>query len=135
MLKKWSNCSSYTMNNIGEKNVHNFDNFSYKPSETQKKNQQKNFKKRNQHSLFSLISTKIIIRFLISWHKRLFHTQLSIYLFKVNNRNTRKRCELCSKPKIKTSERSQWRRSNVFIVNSEHISYFFVVSLSPTLIG
>ena len=31
----------------------------------------------------------------------------SIYLFKVNNRNTRKRCEICSKLTIKTLERRQ----------------------------
>ena len=29
----------------------------------------------------------------------------NIYLFKVNNRNTRKRCEICSKLTIKTPER------------------------------
>ena len=28
----------------------------------------------------------------------------NIYLFKVNNRNTRKRCEICSKLTIKTPE-------------------------------
>ena len=28
----------------------------------------------------------------------------NIYLFKANNRNTRKRCEICSKLTIKTSE-------------------------------
>ena len=27
----------------------------------------------------------------------------NIYLFKVNNKNTRKRCEICSKSTIKTS--------------------------------
>ena len=31
----------------------------------------------------------------------------NIYLFKVNNRNTRKRCEICSKLTIKTPERSE----------------------------
>ena len=31
-------------------------------------------------------------------------TPAKIYLFKVNNRNTRKRCEICSKFKIKTPE-------------------------------
>ena len=31
----------------------------------------------------------------------------NIYLFKVNNRNTRKRCKICSKLTIKTSERRQ----------------------------
>ena len=32
---------------------------------------------------------------------------LSFELFKVNNRNTRKRCEICSKLTIKTPERRQ----------------------------
>ena len=31
----------------------------------------------------------------------------NIYLFKVNNRNTRTRCEICSKLTIKTPERRQ----------------------------
>ena len=35
---------------------------------------------------------------------------VNIYLFKINNRNTRKRCEICSKSTIKTTERRQWRR-------------------------
>ena len=34
----------------------------------------------------------------------------NIYLFKVINRNLRKRCEICSKLTIKTSERCHWRR-------------------------
>ena len=33
----------------------------------------------------------------------------TIYLFKVNNRETRKRCEICSKLTIKTSKRHHWR--------------------------
>ena len=45
------------------------------------------------------------------------------YIFKVNNRNTRTRCETCSKLTIKTPERRKWRRSGVFIVNFEHISH------------
>ena len=53
--------------------------------------------------------------------------QLSIYLFKVNNRNTKKGCEICSKLTIKTLERRQWRRCDEFIVNFEHISHFFLV--------
>ena len=46
----------------------------------------------------------------------------SNYLFKVNNRNTRTRCEICSKLTIKTPERRQWGLSGVFIVSFEHIS-------------
>ena len=45
----------------------------------------------------------------------------NIYLFKVNNRPTTKRCQLT----IKTTERRHLRRSGVFIVNSEDISPFF----------
>ena len=42
-----------------------------------------------------------------------------IYLLKVNNRNTRTRCEIC--------------RSGVFIVNFEHISHHVLVFLLLTL--
>ena len=44
-----------------------------------------------------------------------------IYLLKVKNRNTRTRCEICSKLTIKLPERRQWRRSGIFIVNFEHV--------------
>ena len=56
-----------------------------------------------------------------------------IYLLKVNNRNTRTRCEICSKLTINTPERRHWRRSGVFIVNFEHISHLFLVFLLLTL--
>ena len=56
------------------------------------------------------------------------------YLFKVNNRNTRKSCKTCSKLTIKTLERRQWLRSYVLIVNLEHISKLFSVLLLLTLI-
>ena len=49
--------------------------------------------------------------------------------FKVNNRNTRKRCEICSKLTMKTPE----RRFGVFSVNFKHISHFFLVLLLLTL--
>ena len=32
------------------------------------------------------------------------------FMFKVNNRNTRTRCEICSKLTIKTPERRHWRK-------------------------
>ena len=44
-----------------------------------------------------------------------------IYLFKVNSRNTRKRCEACSNLTIKLG---------AFIVNFEHISHLFLEVLS-----
>ena len=43
-----------------------------------------------------------------------------IYLLKVNNRNTRTRCEICSK-------------LTIFIVKSEHISHLVLVFLLLTL--
>ena len=55
------------------------------------------------------------------------------YLLKVNNRNTRTRCEICSKLTINAPERRHWRGSGVFIVNFEHISHLVLVFLLLTL--
>ena len=71
-----------------------------------------------------------------SFHKhciRLYLIPAGIYLFKVNNRKTRTRCEICSKLTINTPKRRQWRRSGVFIVNFEHISHLVLVFLLLTL--
>ena len=61
------------------------------------------------------------------------------YMFKVNNRNTRTRSEICSKLTIKTPARPEniskpgsGRRSSV-IVNYEHISNLVLVFLFLTL--
>ena len=56
-----------------------------------------------------------------------------IYLFKVNNRNARNRCEICSKLIIKTPKWRQRLRFDVFIVNFEHISHLFILLLFLTL--
>ena len=64
---------------------------------------------------------------------RFYSIPAGIYLFKVNNRNTRTRREICSKLTINTPERRQWRRSGVFIVNFEHISHLVLVFLLLTL--
>ena len=56
-----------------------------------------------------------------------------IYLLKVNNRNTRTRCEICSKLTIKTPERCHWRCSGVFVVNFGHILHLILVFLLLTL--
>ena len=45
-----------------------------------------------------------------------------IYLFKINNINTRKRCGICSKLVIKALDRRHWRRSCVFIVDFEQLN-------------
>ena len=55
------------------------------------------------------------------------YTPARIYLFNINNRNTRTICEF--KVNIKTTERRRWRRFGVFIVNSEHNSHVFLVLL------
>ena len=57
----------------------------------------------------------------------------NIYLFKGSNRKTRKRCEICSKLTIKTSELYHWGLSGVVIVNFEYISHFFLEFLLLTL--
>ena len=48
-----------------------------------------------------------------------------IYLFEINNGNTRTMCESCSKLTIKTPERRHYRRSSV--------SFFYQGLLSQTL--
>ena len=73
--------------------------------------------------------------------KKCFHNEItnskqypaSNYIFKVDNRNTRRRCEICSKLIIKIPERRQWRFSGIFIVKFEHISYLVLVFLLSTL--
>ena len=55
-----------------------------------------------------------------------FFSPAKIFLFKVSNINSIKRCDICSKLIIiNTPERRQLRRSGVFIVNFEHISNLF----------
>ena len=61
--------------------------------------------------------------------QRIFHYPVGNSIFKVSNRNTKTRCEICSKLIIKTSERRHCRRSGVFIVDLEHISHLFLVFL------
>ena len=53
-------------------------------------------------------------------------------MLNVNGRNTKKRCEIGSKLTIKIPERRQCRRSDVFIINIEHIFQFF--SVFPVLL-
>ena len=47
------------------------------------------------------------------------------YLFKVKDKDTRKRCEICLKLTIKTPKRRQQNRSGVFIVNFNQFHTFF----------
>ena len=60
-------------------------------------------------------------------------TKPAIYLLKVNNINTRIRCEICSKLTIKTPERRQTYftpYSSVYIVNFEHVTAGWELSLN-----
>ena len=58
---------------------------------------------------------------------------VGIYLLKVNKKNIRTRCEICSKLTIKIPERRHWRRSGVFSVSFEHILHLVLVFLLLTL--
>ena len=62
-----------------------------------------------------------------------YRMPVGIYLLKVNIRNTRTKCEICSNLTIKTPERRHWRRSGIFIVNFEHISHLVLALLLLTL--
>ena len=52
------------------------------------------------------------------------HLPANIYLFKVNNRSARKRCETCSKLTIKTLERRQWLWTGKFFAGITINDYF-----------
>ena len=54
-------------------------------------------------------------------------------MFKVNKRNIRTRCKICSQLSIKTLERHHWHHSSVFIVNFKHISHLVLGFLLLTL--
>ena len=69
----------------------------------------------------------------ISLFQKKHSSTAGVYLLKVNDRNTRTRCEICSKLTINTPERRQWSCSGVFIVNFEHISLLVLVILLLTL--
>ena len=82
----------------------------------------------------------VYIYWLAEFYKQLIYNSkvtlnipASNYMFKVNNRTTRTRCEICSDVTIKTTEQRQWRRSGVFIVNFEQISHLVLVFLLLTL--
>ena len=65
---------------------------------------------------------KVLLTFVFTVHSKI---HLTFFLFKVNNRSSRKWCEICSHLTIKTIERRELRRPYVFVVNFENISCFF----------
>ena len=80
-----------------------------------------------------MISSSKIILFRLMFFYIVHDYPAGNYMLKVNNRNTRTRCEICSKLTIKTPERPHWRRSGVFVVNFEHISHLALLFLLLTL--
>ena len=54
----------------------------------------------------------------------------NIYLFKVNNRNSRKNCEICYKLTIKIPDRRQRSSSGVSFIILEHLTPLFNVSIA-----
>ena len=56
-----------------------------------------------------------------------------IYLFKINNENTRTMCEICSKLTIKTPERRQWPLSQSTFGQSRHLLPFTSETFMKTL--
>ena len=53
----------------------------------------------------------------------------NIYLFKINDRKSRKSCEICSKLTIKTPERRQGFRFGVLLLTLNIFHCFFSVSI------
>ena len=88
---------------------------------------------------YIILKTKKIQRFTQSRPQsrkpviRKYQSPAGNYIFKVNNKITRTRCEICSKLTIKTPERCIWGRSGVFIVNFEHTSHLILEFLLLTL--
>ena len=79
-----------------------------------------------------MLINRVHLMLLILKHHLLSITA-GIYLPKVNNKNPRTMCEMCSKLTIKVPERRHWRRSGIFIVSFEHVSHLVLVFLLLTL--
>ena len=75
----------------------------------------------------TVTATKILSLMVVIWRVLGIDSKVGyhIYLVRVNNRKTRKRCKICLKLTIKTPERRHGRRSGVFIVNFGHNSHLF----------
>ena len=63
------------------------------------------------------------ITLVYSW-KNTFPNPANIYQFKVNNRNTRKRPDICSKLTVKLPERCHWGRSCVSLLTLNYFTPF-----------
>ena len=83
--------------------------------------------------LVSLLLNLNTFSILIFTFSLIWISPANIYLFKVSDRNTRKRCEIRSKLTVKTPKLRHWHRSGVFNVTFEHIPHLFLVFLSLNL--
>ena len=97
-----------------------------------------NFKYYNKTYLCALVHLAVSFQLLIIFAKKLHKCltrsyPVDSYMLKVNKRNIRTGCEICSKLTIKTPEQRQWRHSGVFIVNFEYIADLVLVFLLLTL--
>ena len=63
---------------------------------------------------------------------RLETNPTNILLLKVNNKNTRKRCEICLELTLKTPEARFWNRSSSFIVDFEQVKSCWEMSFTLT---
>ena len=91
-------------------------------------------KKFSAIKLFAILWASLTKRFLQLFHFIVisfsnYKFPAGSYMFKVNNRSTRKGCQICSKLTIKTTERRHWRSSAVIIVDFEYISHLVLVFL------
>ena len=55
------------------------------------------------------------------------------YVFKVNNKSTKTRCEIYFNLTTKTPEWRHWHRSGIFIVNFKHVLHLVLVFLLSAL--
>ena len=90
----------------------------------------KNLNKKVQNAALYTIMNEWRLISMSAWIVRIrsvINNPAIIYLFKVNNISTRKRCEICSKLTLKIPQRCHWRCSSVFYVNFENIPYLFIL--------
>ena len=75
------------------------------------------------------MSLKRFVKKILSYFHKDCSNPVGNYMFKVNNKNAKARCEIFSKLTIKTSKRRDWRRSGFFNVNFENILHLVLVFL------
>ena len=87
-----------------------------------------------KYFIYAVVSSKNILTKVKRTIKFESHTYpFGIYLLRINNGNTRTRCEIFSKLTTKTPERRHWHRSAFFIINFERISHLVLLFLLLTL--